>query len=59
MAELGMSVPEFYKAAGISRSLAYKLVKQGKIPVVKLGNRLIVPRKAVEELFKVQNESGR
>lgn len=51
MAQLGMSVKEFMRAAGVSRSTAYKLIWEGKIPAVRLGRRLIIPRQAVDKIF--------
>jgi excisionase family DNA binding protein len=35
--------PDFCRAAGISRSTAYKLESQGKLKIVRIGRRAIVP----------------
>lgn len=37
------TVPEVADVLGIGRSLAYELARQGKIPVIQLGRRLLVP----------------
>ena len=47
-----MSVAEAAAALGISRALAYDLVRQGEIPSVRLGRRIVVPRIAVEQLLR-------
>lgn len=48
---LALSVEEAGALLGISRDLAYDLVNQGQIPSVRLGRRLVVPRKALETLM--------
>ena len=44
---LVMSVTEAAELLGISRGLAYELARSEKLPVVRLGRRLVVPRKAL------------
>ncbi len=39
-----LTIPEVAAELGIGRSLAYALAAQGKIPVLRLGNRLVVPK---------------
>lgn len=46
---LALSVSDAAALLGISRSKAYELVGDGTIPSVKLGDRLVVPRRALEE----------
>lgn len=41
--KLTMTVEEAGEALGISRSLAYELVRNGDLPSVRLGRRLVVP----------------
>lgn len=45
---LALSVEEAGALLGISRDLAYDLVACGTIPSVRLGRRLVVPRRALE-----------
>lgn len=45
------TVQEAARLLGISRGLAYELVKQGRLPVVRLGKRLVVPRAALQRLL--------
>jgi excisionase family DNA binding protein len=39
-----MTVPEAAEILRISRNHAYELARQGKLPVIRLGKRLIIPR---------------
>lgn len=50
---LTMSVEEASAALGISRSLAYELVRRGEIPSLRLGRRIVVPVRALDELVEV------
>jgi excisionase family DNA binding protein len=47
---LTMTVEEAGAALGISRALAYELVAQGEIPSLRLGRRIVVPRRALEAM---------
>jgi excisionase family DNA binding protein len=44
-------VAEVAELLGISRASAYTYVRTGQIPSVTLGSRIIVPRKALDELL--------
>lgn len=46
---LALTVSETAAMLGISRSKAYELVGTGELPSVRLGDRLIVPRRQLEE----------
>jgi excisionase family DNA binding protein len=50
---LTMSVEEASSALGISRSLAYELVRRGEIPSLRLGRRIVVPVRALDDLVEV------
>jgi excisionase family DNA binding protein len=52
---LTLSITEAAAALGISRSLAYELARQEKLPVIRLGRRLVVPRAALERLLEAAN----
>jgi excisionase family DNA binding protein len=51
---LTITIPEAAKALGISRNLAYELARRDKlpVPVIKLGKRMVLSRKAVEALLE-------
>jgi len=50
--KLTLKVEEAAKLLGIGRNLAYDRVKTGEIPVIKVGRRLLVPRRALEKLLE-------
>ena len=49
------TVPEVSKMLGINRNLGYELARQGRIPTIKLGRRLLCPKIAVDRWL---NEAG-
>ena len=49
---LCITVPEAAEMLGLSRNFAYELVKQGELPVVKFGKRLLIPRVALEKMLE-------
>ncbi len=56
---LAVSVDEMAGMLGISRNLAYSMVKSGEIPSTRLGERrILIPVAAVEALFN-QDPPGR
>lgn len=48
---LTLSVPEAARLLGIGRNTAYEAVKTGQLPSVKIGNRVLVPRAALERML--------
>lgn len=54
---LTLTVEEAAKVLGISRALAYELVARNEIPNLRLGRRIVVPRRALGEM--VDRGSGR
>jgi excisionase family DNA binding protein len=55
---LALSVEEAGALLGISRDLAYDLVARRELPSVRLGRRLVVPRRALEEALGRLAEAG-
>jgi len=55
---LTYSVATAAEMLGISRALAYELVRSGDIPSLKLGRRVVVPCAALTEMLDVQPPSG-
>lgn len=49
---LCITVPEAAEMLGISRNFAYELVKQGQLPVIRFGRRLLIPRLALEKMLE-------
>ena len=48
---LTLTVQETAKLLGLSRSLAYEAVRNGQIPSVKVGHRILIPRVALERML--------
>ena len=44
-----LSIEEAAVRLGISRALAYELVRRGELPRLRLGRRIVIPLKALEE----------
>jgi excisionase family DNA binding protein len=55
---LTYSVEEAARTLGISRGLAYEAARNGDLPTIKLGRRLLVPRARLEELLGIRNGDG-
>jgi len=55
---LTMTIPEFAAACSISRGLAYDLARRDAlpVPVIRLGRRMVLSRKAVEALLSGNGE---
>lgn len=47
---LTLSIDEVAEILGISRGLVYGLVARGELPSIRFGRRILVPKKAVDEL---------
>lgn len=46
---LCVTVPEAAAMLGVSRNFGYELVKQGQLPAIRLGKRILIPRIALEK----------
>jgi excisionase family DNA binding protein len=55
---MALSVEEAGALLGISRDLAYDLVASRQLPSLRLGRRLVVPRRALEEALARLLEAG-
>jgi excisionase family DNA binding protein len=49
---LCITVPEAAAMLGLSRNFAYELVKQGQLPVIRFGKRLLIPKVALEKMIE-------
>jgi excisionase family DNA binding protein len=50
--KLTITVIEAARRLGISRGLAYQAAREGRLPVIRFGRRLLVPCKALDELLQ-------
>lgn len=57
-AKLTLTVEETAAVLGISRGLAYEMVKTGRIPSIRFGRRVLVPRQALERLVNSRCNGG-
>ena len=55
---LVLTIAEAGELLGISRAFAYELAARGELPVLRLGRRLLVPRRALLELVGAGPEAG-
>ncbi len=46
-----LTVTQAAELLGISRALAYELVARHELPALRLGRRIVVPRRALEALL--------
>ena len=49
--KLTMTVEEAAALLGISRALGYELVSRGDIPCLRLGRRIVIPRRAIDRMI--------
>ena len=55
---LTVTVEEAGRILGISRGLAYQMAREGKIPTIRFGKRLVVPMWAIEHLLQEPQEAA-
>ena len=48
---LTFTITEASQLLGISRALAYHMARTGKLPTLRFGKRMVVPRQAIEKLL--------
>jgi excisionase family DNA binding protein len=51
MERLTLTIEEVAQMLGCGRSLAYDMARDGRLPVLRLGRKMVVPRVAVEKLL--------
>jgi len=49
---LCITVPEAAAMLGISRNFGYQLVREGKLPSIRFGKRILIPRAALEKMLE-------
>ena len=53
---LTLTVPKAAQLLGIGKNSAYELVRAGRLRSVKVGRRLVVPRREVEDFLEREME---
>jgi excisionase family DNA binding protein len=56
---LTMRVEDVAKTLGVSRNAAYVAVRNGEIPSIRIGRRLVVPKAAVERMLEGAGQEPR
>ena len=51
-----MPIKEFSDEMGISINLAYQLAREGRIPTIRLGRRIVIPRVAFDRWLNGESE---
>ena len=49
---LTLTVEQAGELLGISRALAYEMARTGRLPTLRFGKRIVVPRKAIENMLE-------
>jgi excisionase family DNA binding protein len=49
-----VTLPEFLALARCSKATAYRWVRSGKVPSVKIGKKILIPREALTKLLTPQ-----
>lgn len=52
-----LTVEETARILGLSRGAAYKAVRRGEIPAIRLGKRWVVSMEALSELLRGRREA--
>jgi excisionase family DNA binding protein len=55
---LTLTVEEAAVALGISRASAYEAVRRGDVPSIRIGRRILVPRRALDQMLDVTRTSA-
>ena len=54
-----ITVDELGELMGVSRSTAYESVRNGEIPSIRLGRRIVIPTAAVRRMLLIDAVGGR
>jgi excisionase family DNA binding protein len=55
---LTLTVPEVARLLGVSRMTAYTAVREGTIPSIRIGRRVLIPRAALYRLLAKADAAG-
>jgi excisionase family DNA binding protein len=45
------SAPEAFERLGVGRTLGYQMIRDGRLPALRFGRRVVVPVAAIERLL--------
>lgn len=46
-----LTITEFCKSVNLGRTVAYRLINEGKVKAVKLGKKTLIPRSSVDDFI--------
>jgi DNA binding domain, excisionase family len=49
MEKMTMTVNEMAMALGIGKNVAYELIKKGRVPALKIGRQIRIPKKSFDD----------
>ena len=55
--KLVLSVEEARKMLGLSRGLTYEAIRNGEIPSIRIGHRILIPKVALERMLGVSGNA--
>lgn len=56
--DLILTVEEAAGMLRISRGLAYEMVRTGRLPSIRLGRRIVVPRPALQKMLQGDSQTA-
>ncbi len=56
---LTLSVEHAARLIGVSRSTAYRLVRDGELPAVRVGRRVLILKKPLMQMLEAEEDMGR
>ncbi len=56
--DLVLTVEEAAGLLRISRGLAYEMVRTGRLPSIRLGRRIVVPRPALQKMLQGDGQTA-
>ena len=56
---LTLDVPEAGRLIGLSRTSAFEAARRGDLPTIRIGRRLLVPKRALEKLLELAADVGK
>jgi excisionase family DNA binding protein len=55
---LTLSVEHAARLIGVSRSTAYRLVRDGELPAIRVGRRVLILKKPLMEMLEAKEDSS-
>ena len=59
MEKMTMTVQEMAQCLGIGRNMAYELIRNGKVPFLKFGRSVRIPKKAFDAWLTNETSAGK